>query len=137
MTSVDAVDAVADRGLDGDRYCLRKGHWQDIDECQVTLIEREALDDIYAKTGVEVLNGEHRRNIVTEGIRLEALDGQQFRIGDAVFEFERLRPPCGYIASLTTRKMTKALWGRSGICVRVIKPGRIAVGDSIEIVGAP
>ncbi|MBT5241637.1 MAG: MOSC domain-containing protein [Rhodospirillaceae bacterium] len=137
MTSVEQVEAVAERGLNGDRYCAQTGHWQDVDQCQVTLIEKEALDEIHVATGVNILNGEHRRNIVTEGIRLHELNGRTFKIGEALFVYERDRPPCGYIASLTSRKMTKALWGRSGICVQVIKQGHISVGDTIDIIDTP
>ena len=41
MRPVDEVQAVAGRGLDGDRYATRRGYWTDVDECQVTLIAGE------------------------------------------------------------------------------------------------
>ena len=46
MRPVDEVQAVAGRGLDGDRYATRRGYWTDVDECQVTLIAGEDLDAI-------------------------------------------------------------------------------------------
>ena len=65
MQAVDEVQAVAGRGLEGDRYATRRGYWTDVDECQVTLIRAEDLDAIATSAGVQVNDGEHRRNIVT------------------------------------------------------------------------
>ena len=133
MKAMSEVTAVADRGLEGDRYATRAGHWTDIDECQVTLIQAEHLDEIERETSVKVRDGEHRRNIVTRNIDLLGLDGRRFKIGEATFVFDRPRPPCAYIASITEPRMTKALWNRGGICARVIKGGTIKPGDRITV----
>ena len=135
MVKVDEVRAVADGGLEGDRYMTRTGYWTNIDECQVTLIEGEILDQIVADSGVKVRDGEHRRNIVTRGIQLETLVGRQFSVGEAVMIFDRPRPPCGYIQTITEIGMTKALGGiRGGICARVLKSGVIKSTDSVVLV---
>lgn len=132
MQSVSQVEAV-EKGLAGDRYCEKTGYWTGVDECQVTLIEGEDLDQIAEQQGISVHGGEHRRNLVTRNIRLETLSGQQFRIGEAVFAWDRPRPPCAYIESITEPGMTRALSRCGGICVRVVKPGLIKVGDAIEL----
>ncbi len=75
MQKVSQVEALAGCGLEGDRYCSRTGYWTDVDECQVTLIAAEDLEDIQRTTGVRVDNGEHRRNLITRGIELESLSG--------------------------------------------------------------
>ena len=134
MQALDEVEALAGCGLRGDRYCQRNGYWTGVDECQVTLIEMEHLEEISRKTGIQIASGEHRRNLVTRGIRLEVLAGKRFRVGKALLEFDRPRPPCGYIESLTERGMTRALLGRGGICARVIEGGLIQVNDPIVIV---
>jgi MOSC domain-containing protein YiiM len=137
MVKVEAVNAVADGGLEGDRYMTRTGYWTNIDECQVTLIEGEVLDQIAADSGVKVGQGEHRRNVVTRGIKLETLAGRQFTVGEAVMIFDRPRPPCGYIQTITEKGMTKALGGmRGGICARVLKSGAIRPSDSVALVEA-
>lgn len=134
MQSHDQVECVAYRGIKGDRYLRRTGYWSGTDECEVTLIESEALDEIRAGTDVSISNGEHRRNIVTRGVRLYELTGQRFELGEAVLEFDRPRPPCAYIQSLTERLMTRVLGGtRGGICARVVKSGMIRLGDAIKI----
>jgi MOSC domain-containing protein YiiM len=137
MQSVDQVRALADCGLEGDRYCRRTGYWTGVDECQVTLIEGEGLDEIERTTGVRVSHGEHRRNIVTRGIRLSDLMGKQFQVGEAVFAYDRPRPPCRYIETLTQPGMTRALGRRGGICVTVVRGGLIRPGDAITLVPAP
>lgn len=135
MERAAEVEAVAHAGLRGDRYLRHVGYWSGVDECEVTLIEAESLDEITATTGLSVRNGEHRRNIVTRGVRLHELEGKQFSIGEAVLEYDRPRPPCSYIQSLTQQPgLTKALSkGRGGICVRVVKPGLIRRGDAITL----
>ena len=109
MVAVDTVDAVAGQGLRGDRYSEHRGHWSPLDECQVTLVAGETLDEIEATFGVSVRAGEHRRNLVTRGLDLMNLYGRTFTVGDAVLAFDRPRPPCRYIASITEPGMTRAL----------------------------
>lgn len=131
MQRIDGVDALAGRGLAGDRYAVGAGHWAG-DTCHVTLIAAEGLDDIARETGIRVGNGEHRRNIVTRGIGLDELAGRRFRVGRAVFAYDRPRPPCRYLESLTEPGMTRALSrGRHGVCALVLASGRIRVGDRI------
>ncbi|MFQ5913799.1 MAG: MOSC domain-containing protein [Nitrospinota bacterium] len=133
MQEVDQVEALANRGLLGDRYLERTGYWTGVDECQVTLIEAEGLEEIRDATGLHVENGEHRRNLITRGLRLEELAGKRFQAGGAVLEYDRPRPPCSYIQSITERGMTKALYGRSGICARVVQSGVIRAKDPIVV----
>jgi len=131
MQQVTEAKALVGCGLEGDRYCKRTGYWTGVDECEATFIQAEHLDEIARTTGIGVNNGEHRRNIVTRGVELESLRGRQFQVGEAVFEYDRSRPPCSYIEGLTEPGMTRALVRRGGICARVVKSGRIRVGDTI------
>ncbi len=133
MQRVSQVEALANCGLQGDRYCKRTGYWTDVDECQVTLIASEDLEEIEKAVGVRVGNGEHRRNLITRGIQLENLNGKRFQVGQAVLEYDRPRPPCSYIQSITEPGMTRALVGRSGICARVVQSGLIRDEDTIIV----
>ncbi len=133
MEAVDQAEALAGCGLRGDRYCERTGYWTATDECQITFIEAETLEQIVSTLGIRVQNGEHRRNVVTRGIMLDSLAGKKFRVGGALFEFDRPRPPCGYIESITEPGMTRALIGRGGICARVLESGMIRPNDGIEV----
>jgi MOSC domain-containing protein YiiM len=134
MQKATQVEAEPGCGLRGDRYCERTGYWTGVDECQVTLIQSEDLEAIEQTTGIQVKNGEHRRNIVTRNIDLQNLEGKRFRIGTTVLEYDRPRPPCSYIQSITQPGMTRALLGRGGICARVVTGGLIKPGDKITVV---
>lgn len=133
MQQVQEIEAVANGGLRGDRYCERLGYYTGLDECQLTLIELEGLEEIARSTGLHILGGEHRRNIVTRDVRLDDLSGRSFRVGEAILAFDRPRPPCAYIQSITEAGMTRALLGRAGICAMVVHGGTIRQGDAITI----
>ena len=134
MERVEEVRTIEGCGIEGDRYCEGTGFWTPYgDVCEVTLIEAEDLDYIQNELGISVKNGEHRRNIVTSGIRLGDLRRKRFRIGEAVLEYDRPRPPCRHVQDLSEPGMTRALKGRGGICARVIEAGRIRVRDAIGV----
>ena len=134
MQRVDEVQAVAGVGLSGDRYAERTGYWSGVDECQVTFIEAEALDGITGSTDVRVTEGQHRRNVVVRGVELRALAGATFTVGDARFSYDRPRPPCRYIESITQPGMTRALAARrGGVCVQVVGSGVVRVGDELVV----
>jgi MOSC domain-containing protein YiiM len=97
------------------------------------LISGDDLDEIRDEAGLRVHDGEHRRNIIVRGIGLEELRGRRFRIGEAVLEYDRPRPPCKHIQDVTEPGMTKALRRRGGICARVVEGGPIRASDAIEV----
>ena len=138
MRAVDAVEAIDQRGLRGDRYSEDKGHWKSIEGCQVTLISEHDLSQ--AKKGgtddfqKNLDQGSHRRNLVIAGLKTKKLEGKKFRIGQAVFRHDKARPPCGYLDQISGTGMARALSHHSGVCIRVVNGGRIAVGDSVEII---
>jgi len=134
MNRVHEVKAVTGGGLEGDRYHLGTGYWAGYDQCAVTMISLEDIEEIAATTGISITNGEHRRNIITKGVSLLDLAGSRFRVGEAILEYDQPRPPCRYIQSITEPGMTKALGrNRGGICVRVIEGGAIKPGDPITV----
>lgn len=137
MQAVDRVQAVPGRGLVGDRYATGLGHWTPTgDVCQVTMIGAEALEEAEAKRGVALSSGEHRRNLVVRGLDPHDLGGQVIRIGEVRLVYDRPRPPCGYIAKLTDKRMYKALMKHGfGICLTVKDGGELAAGMTVEIEG--
>src|SRR6516165_2909780 len=99
LTAVTEVRALIGRGLEGDRYERGLGsfsRWPGTGRA-VTLIEQEVLEAVLDETGLDLDSGRSRRNIVTEGVRLNDLVGKTFRIGTALFRGERLAEPCGYL----------------------------------------
>ena len=133
MERVDEVEAVAGKGLRGDRYMMGTGYWSTYDLCQVTLIAAEDIEHIARETDLEITAGQHRRNIITRGLDLDLLIGKTFRVGEALFEYDRPRPPCRYVQSITQPGMTKALRGKAGICCRILESGMIRASDPIVV----
>ena len=114
MERVEEVRNIEGCGIEGDRYCAGTGFY----------IEKEL--------GIGVKNGEHRRNLITRGIRLGDLRRKKFRVGETVLEYDRPRPPCRHVQDMSEPGMTRALKGRGGICARVVQAGSIRVEDAIE-----
>ncbi len=137
MQGVASIEAVCDQGLKGDRYAAGLGHWQLIEACQVTLITEHDLQKARKNTRAHIQagldDGSHRRNLVIDGLKCKDLEDQTFRIGTAVFRYQKPRPPCGYIDQIAGDGMGRALSHNSGICIRVINSGRLTVGDMVEI----
>lgn len=122
-------------GIAGDRYAAGRGHWQQTDGCEVTLVRREDIERA-DRRGVGFLDGQHRRNLVVEGIPLQAYHRRQVRIGEVLFAFHRLRPPCGYLDRLLQPGAARALGKASGIGLRVLRAGTLRVGDTVQILPA-
>ena len=138
MVRCAEVEAVAGRGLIGDRYLLGTGRFSRGPLVQVTMITAEALKKMKEHYGVSVAEGQHRRNLVTRGVELDSLHSRRFSIGnEVVMEYHTPRPPCGYLERITEPKMTRAMGFGAGIGLRVIVGGVIREGDEVRLlVGA-
>ncbi|MEE9422083.1 MAG: MOSC domain-containing protein [Gammaproteobacteria bacterium] len=134
MQSIEAVQAIKNRGLLGDRYFKETGHWQSIEACQVTLISDHDLRHMQKYGKAQVGEGQHRRNLIVAGIKTQKLENKRFLIGDALFAWHKQRPPCAYIDSITEPWMSKTLGLHAGVCLHVLESGLIQVGDPLTIV---
>jgi MOSC domain-containing protein YiiM len=121
----------------GDRYATGSGHWKLTDGCQVTLITEEDLYRAQRISGISFAAGQHRRNLVVRGIPLDAFRRRQVRIGEVLFDFHRLRPPCGYLDRLVSAGAGKALGKGAGIGLKVMRGGILHVGDSVTVMQKP
>jgi MOSC domain-containing protein YiiM len=135
MQNVDAIEALAGKGLDGDRYANRAGAYQkkQIEPSQeVTLIEQEALEAALRDYQLELSHAESRRNLLTEGVPLNHLVGRRFTVGGVTLEGLELCEPCKYLQRLTGKNVTRALLHRGGLRARIVNDGAIRVGDAIQ-----
>ena len=139
MEEVEAIDAVARQGLRGDRYMKGTGYYSGMDECEVTFIEGEAIEEIREEFDIDLSDGRHRRNVVTSGVSVHDLLNEQFRVGDVTFEGTRPRPPCAHVEQVADESgVARALKNkRGGICASVVEDGEIHVGDELEALGEP
>ena len=134
MKSVPEMQAIKNCGLENDRYCMDKGYWHPVEACQVTLISEHDLKLAQRGSSLEFNQGNHRRNLVISGIKTKQLKGREFSIGEAIFCFDKPRPPCGYLDKIEGQGMAKALSYNSGICLSVIQSGSIKVGDKVVLI---
>ncbi len=134
---VDEAQAVAGRGLEGDRYFAGEGtFFEDRKQGQdITLIEGEAIEGLARDNGIALAPGAARRNVVTRGIGLNDLVGRRFTVGAVECVGQRLCDPCSHLEGLTEPGVLKGLVNRGGLRADVVTGGRIAIGDSVSDVG--
>jgi MOSC domain-containing protein YiiM len=121
IRTVDAVEAVEGRGLDGDCHS------------NLTLIAAEALEGLESDTGISLQGCDTRRNVLTRGIDLNALVGKRFRVGGVEAEGVELAEPCTKLRRLTGEPgVLRGLVHRGGLRADVVRGGRIAIGDAVE-----
>jgi MOSC domain-containing protein YiiM len=136
LTPEAEVRAIIGRGLEGDRYERGIGsfsRWPGTGRA-VTLIEQEVIASVLAETGLDLDSGRSRRNIVTEGVRLNELVGKTFRIGTALFRGDRRAEPCGYLERRIGKGLMPSLKGRGGLRADVLEEGILRPGDGIMVV---
>lgn len=101
MRTVGHAKALANRGLDGDRYAAKEGTFTPANDTahgyDLTLIEAEVLDSLTLPEVRRLGYADARRNIVTHGIDLNALVGRRFRVGDVECLGQRLCEPCSHL----------------------------------------
>ena len=127
-------------GLAGDRvYDVRNHGGPDM---AVYAYAREDLDGWEAELGRPLPNGVFGENLTTEGIDVNgALIGERWRAGpDVLLEVSCPRIPCGTFQGW----LAQAGWIKQftiaalpGAYLRVIEPGEIRAGDSVEITSRP
>jgi MOSC domain-containing protein YiiM len=135
VTTVESVSAVAGKGIVGDRnFEKRKYPGQNI-----TLVEAEEIERFNAETGAALALSATRRNLVTRGVRLNALVGREFRIGSVALRGVELCEPCATLGrnlahgALAAPAIVKALVHRCGLRADVLTSGIIACGDDIAV----
>ena len=125
---VRAVDALAGKGLRGDRHFHQEGA---APGQALTLIEAEALES------VGLSGAGSRRQVVVRGVRLNDLVGRRFRVGDVECLGVELCEPCLHLQQLTRPGIIKELIHRGGLNADVLNDGRISVGDAVVVHGPP
>jgi MOSC domain-containing protein YiiM len=133
MESTLEVQAVAGRGLEGDRYFDGTGHWSKTPGAsrELTLIELEAIEALEREKSIAIAPGAARRNVVTRGVPLNHLVGREFRVGAVRLRGTRLCEPCAYLEGLTQQGVLAGLIHRGGLRAEIVTGGTIRVADAI------
>lgn len=131
VESVDRAQALAGRGLKGDRHVVGKGTFPSgVSGSALTLIEREVCDSFDPPLSAD----EHRRNLTTSGVDLNALVGHEFMIGSVRCRGARLCEPCRTVDNYSERDLLRPLVHRGGLRADILEDGEIAVGDQVHAV---
>lgn len=132
--AVDAVQLKAGKGIVGDRFFgLRRKHPGQ----NLTLIEFEELESFNRTFSLQIPLNATRRNLITQGVRLNDLVGVTFKIGQVVCRGIELCEPCKVMArqfaasSLSQAEIIRAFTHKSGIRVEVLVDGVVRLGDEI------
>lgn len=128
-------------GIEGDRYAGR-GRLAPGDArpkgLALTLVEQEALEALRHELGIDLDFAVSRRNVVTSGVRLDALVGAYFRVGPALVRGVAANPPCSRLERLGgIAGLRRAMRGRGGIRADVLEGGLVSVGDAIAVLPGP
>ena len=98
---------------------------------------QEAIDAANAMLLVrempQFLPSDTRRNILTEGIDLNALVGVEFVFGSIVFRGTELADPCHRPSALIQKMGFKAVFeGRGGLRAEPLTDGELCIGDEFQ-----
>jgi MOSC domain-containing protein YiiM len=132
---------IAARGvnLEGDDQADRKAHGGP--DKSVYAYSMEDMRWWEEKLGRSLQYGEFGENLTTEGVAVnDALVGERWAIGTAVFEVSEPRIPCWRLGVRMNdqgfvRRFTEAL--RPGTYLRIIVEGAVVAGDEIRIIERP
>ena len=132
---------VAVRGvnLEGDRQADRGTHGGPDKAAYAYAVEDARWWE--QEMGRPLTPGEFGENLTTEGISVnDALIGERWKIGTALFEVSEPRIPCWRLGArmndeMFPRRFSKAL--RPGSYLRIVSEGEVGAGDEIRVVGRP
>ncbi len=136
MKPLTEVRAVPGKGLEGDRYFSGTGTFSPAGhkpDFEITLIEQEQIETFARAAQLPFTAMEARRNIVTQGIRLNDLVGREFSVGAVRIRGIRLCEPCHYLATISFPETLKGLVHKGGLRAQVLSEGLIRVGDTIRV----
>src|SRR4030067_1291160 len=134
MKSLILVNAIAGKGLEGDRYYRATGTYSNKPDParQVTLIEMESIEALQSEHGIRILPGDTRRNLVTRDVALNHLVGKEFKVGETLLRGIRLCEPCTHLESLTQEGVMSGLVHRGGLRAEILSGGLIKVDDEVS-----
>ena len=124
---VDEADLIEDWGIDGDAHA---GKWHR----QVSLLSLEKIEAFKAR-GVQVKPGAFGENVIVEGYDLKMLPvGTRFRTeGGCLLELTQIGKQCHSHCNIY-QVVGDCIMPREGVFTRVLKGGKLKVGDRIETV---
>ncbi len=128
--SVEAVECHAGKGLVGDRfYDFKPAKFPDGYDGQVTFFAVETWEDLCELMGTRDRGPEvFRRNVLTRGVDLRGMKGEEFSVQGVRFLGVKEAAPCQWMDAAFGPGALTALKGRGGLRARVLTDGVIRAG---------
>ena len=131
IKEVLSVEVLSNKGIVGDRHFSEYNNPYN----QLTLIESENIDYYNEKYDLNIPYIDFRRNIVTQGIKLNDLIGKKLLIGDVEIEVIDLCRPCRHLQEkLNQKNIIKEFLRRGGVRCHILKSSKIIIGDYIQVI---
>ena len=130
MLNVSSVEALAGKGLLNDRKFMNDNN----NKSQLTFIEIENINYVNKILVSKIPAINFRRNIITQGVNLNDLNGKEFFVGPVKIKAHDLCRPCKYLQQLLNQKdLMKELLFKGGLRCEILISGKISIGDIIKI----
>jgi MOSC domain-containing protein YiiM len=132
--SLERAEVKASLGIVGDRNFGKAAHPGQ----NLTLVEAEEIEAFCHLHRRTIDHSIIRRNLVTRGVRLNALVGKEFRVGEVLLLGVELCEPCAIVgkllasSELTPPQVVKYWVGRAGLRVDVLVGGVLTVGSAVR-----
>jgi MOSC domain-containing protein YiiM len=137
MKPLKQAQLIAGQGIVGDRYFSQSGTFSKKSSIkpkqQVTLIEMEEIEHFNQSRYEPIDYGEFRRNLLTQGLRLNDLVGKEFRIGEVILKGIELCEPCAYLSKLLGPEIMSEMIHKCGLRAQIIQGGTIEIAEQIYL----
>ncbi|HIC47569.1 MAG TPA: sulfurase [Methylophaga aminisulfidivorans] len=136
QVQVKKIDLITAKGIVGDRN-FDRAQWPGQNITFIEIEEIEAFNNNYQQ---RIKLADTRRNIITQGIRLNDLVGKEFSIGNVRFKGVELCEPCATLGkllgndTLAAKDVVKAFVHKSGLRADVLTDGEIHTGMRFDVI---
>jgi hypothetical protein len=122
MMERESIECVAGKGIVGDRFFGFKEDYKG----QVTFFSHEVYDRLCAQFQIsDVPPSIFRRNIITQGVDLNSLIGQEFEIQGLRFLGTQESAPCYWMNQAFAEGAEEALRGHGGLRAKILRGGML------------
>lgn len=126
MEQLESARVKAGRGIEGDRFMDHAEGYKG----QVTFFSLETHREVCGALGTSVEPWAWRRNVVVEGVDLNAWIGRRFEVDGVGFEGVEECRPCAWMDRVAGAGAEALLRGRGGLRARVLSDGLLKVGPA-------
>ncbi len=126
---VPMIECVAGRGIRGDRYFDFKEDYKG----QITFLSAEVFDELCLALSVcDCSPAATRRNVVTRGVDLNDLIGQDFEVQEIRFRGVQECAPCYWMERAIAPGAKEFLKGRGGLRARILSDGELRSASTLS-----